>query len=353
MRQPFASARRRAAQLLAATILILPGVALAQTLRREPIRIAYEASPGCPDAETFAARVIARSSRVRLAEHGEAARTFAVTLVEGTPATGELNVVDGENVESARRVTAETCADVAEAMSLIVALAANPTRREEAAAEPPRPPPPPRKETPHRRRHAARRPPRPAAKAVPPHPAVAPEPEPPPTSLLYAGADLALAGGVTPEALAGASPYFGWQSLEDGPISPEFRLSALRSRATLAASPAATASFVWTVGRLDGCPFALTRGPFRLTTCVRIEAGAMRVDTTAIRDPRGGLTGWFAAGPLVRAQQRVKGSLFADAELGALVRATQERYVVLPTSTFYTVPLVGLCAGVGMGALFP
>src|SRR5579872_2571850 len=125
MRQPFASAHRRGVQLLAGAALVvaLPGVAFAQTLQREPIRIAYEASPGCPDAETFAARVIARSSRLRLAERGEPARTFAVTLVEGTPSTGELNVVDGENVESARRITSETCADVAEAMSLIVALA--------------------------------------------------------------------------------------------------------------------------------------------------------------------------------------------------------------------------------------
>ncbi|MGH7435984.1 MAG: hypothetical protein ACRENE_09945 [Polyangiaceae bacterium] len=349
---------RAATPALAALVLALPARARAQDIQREPIRIAYEATAGCPDAQSFAARVIARSSHVRLAERGELARTFAVTLVEGTPSTGELTIVDGENFESPRKISAETCADVGEAMSLIVALAANPSRKV-PVADPAPPPKPPRRPPPHRpprRRRPPKRPrrsvPAPASPAV-----VAPaEPRPwspPPTSLVYAGADLALAGGVTPEVLAGGSPYFGWQSLDDGPISPEFRVSALRTRATIAAGAGVTASFSWTVGRLDGCPFALSRPALRLTACARIEAGAVHVDTTGVPQPRASLTGWFAAGPLVRAQQKVLGPLFVDAELGALFRATDDTYVILPRSTVYAVPIVGLCAGAGIGALFP
>jgi hypothetical protein len=326
----------------------MPGRGLAQDIQREPIRIAYDASPGCPDAVAFAARVKTRSSRVRFAEPGESARTFAVTLVDGSPATGELNIVDGGHVDSPRSVHAETCADAADAMALIVTLAANPIRKTVPV--------------PSTSMEDARERSRPLPRGSPPEAAprppevVRPEPRPeraPSPGVSYAGADFILTGGVTPDALVGGSPYFGWRARDEGPIAPEFRVAIVRSIGSVGATVGGTVSFEWTAGRLDGCPLAWRPLTLRLTACARIEAGAVRVDASGIQDPRAPVTGWFAAGPVVRAQRIVIDALFADVELGALVRATNDRFVVLPTSTVYEVPLVGFSAGAGLGALFP
>ncbi len=338
----------RAASVVAVGLAWMPGRSLAQDLQREPIRIAYEASPGCPDAAAFAARVQTRSSRVRFAEPGESARTFAVTLVDGSPATGELNVIDGDHVDSPRSVHAETCADAADAMALIVTLAANPLRKTGKVT--PASTEDAREGSGSLHRHRA-------SEAVLPPPEVA-RPEPrrertPSPGISYAGADFTLTGGVTPDALVGGSPYFGWRARDEGPIAPEFRVAIVRSIGSVGASAGGTVSFEWTAGRLDGCPLAWRPLTLRLTACARIEAGAVRVDASGIQDPRAPVTGWFAAGPVVRAQRIIVDALFADVELGALVRATNDRFVVLPTSTVYEVPLVGLSAGAGLGALFP
>jgi hypothetical protein len=320
----------------------------AQDIQREPIRIAYEASPGCPDADFFAARVISRSSAVRLAQPGEAARTFAVTLVDGAPATAELNIVDGEHVESARSVQAETCSDAAEAMALIVALAANPSRRTRVVAAPV-----PSLEIPEVRPHRAARRPR-----IPPplrRAAGNPEPKPerPPSSgVAYAGADLTVTSGVTPDALVSASPYFGWQGRADHFVAPEFRVAVVRSLSAVGVGPGEEASFVWTAGRLDGCPFAWRSTVSRVAACARIEVGALRVDTAGVEDPRTPVRGWFAAGPLVRAQRLLVDALFVDVEIAALIRATDDRFVIAPAGAVYDVPVVGVSAGIGLGALF-
>lgn len=331
-------------------------MAVAQEIQREPIRIAYDASAGCPDFEAFAARVKARSSRLRMAEPGEPARTFAVTLVDGNPATGELLIVDGDRVDSARSVQADTCAEAAEAMALIVGVAANPIRKAQtAAAAPPAPPPVRRAAPPHPRRpRVHRRPARPVEViAREETPDQAPAERPPPPGYAYAGADFALSTGVTPDALVGGAPYFGWQARDEGVLAPEFRLALLRSMSSVAAGPGQTATFEWTVGRLDGCPIAWRRRDLRVAACARIEAGAIHVDSTAVPEPRAPISGWFAAGPVVRAQRLLVDPLFADLEVAALVRATNDRFVVLPATTLYEVPLFGVSTGLGVGALFP
>ena len=113
------------------------------------------------------------------------------------------------------------------------------------------------------------------------------------------------------------------------------------------------ASFIWTAGRLDGCPIALRAAAFRFAPCARIEAGVIQVETTGVEAPRARLRGWFAAGPVVGGQWALVDSLFAEAELAALLRATEERFVVLPNSVVDEVPLVGLSAALGLGARFP
>ncbi len=331
----------RTALVVFTALTVAPRAGFAQEPATEAIRISYRASGACPDAPAFTARVRIRSTHLRLAQPGENARTFDISLDDGSPASGTVGVVDGEQREGVRRVRAETCEQVADAIALVVALAINPGGPSRSSAESaapdegprdvPSPTPPPRTEIAAQRRWSER---------------------PPAGSAIFAGADFGLAGGVTPQMLASVSPYVGWQSTAEGLVAPELRLALVRS---VSAAPVLNgeASFVWTAGRLDGCPVALRAAALRFAPCTRIEAGAIQVETTGVEAPRSRLRGWFAAGLVGGVQWAVVDSLFAEAEFAALLRATDDRFVVLPNSVVDQVPLVGLSAALGLGARFP
>jgi hypothetical protein len=273
---------------------------------------------------------------VRFAQPGETVRRFDVTLFDGAPASGEISVVDAEGPHGARRVRAATCAEVADAVALVVALAVNPETPAHHASAPVR---------------TGTRIPGASGPLPPQRTGIARVGVTPKTWRFFAGADLALNGGVTPDVLAAGSPYLGWQAT-DGILVPELRLSAIRSMSNEVVSNG-QASFAWTAGRLDGCPVAWQSAAWRVAPCVRIEAGAIQVETTGVPAPRTRLTGWFAAGALVRAEWDLADALFADTELAALVRAANDRFVVLPDTTLYQVRRIGLGAALGLGARFP
>lgn len=324
-----------AALLVIASSATTSPTCLAQEDDAEAIRLSYSASGQCPDEADFSARVRARTTRVRFAPPGETARRFDVTLLDGTPASGEISIVDAEGPHGARRVRATTCAEVADAIALVMALAVNPEASARPASVPVR--------TGTRMFGASSR--LPARRTTTAPAGVASK-----GGRVFAGADLALNGGVTPDLLAAESPYVGWQAT-DGTLAPELRLSAIRSMSNEVV-PNGQASFTWTAGRLDGCPVAWQAAALRVAPCVRMEAGAIQVEPTGVPAPRTRLAGWFAAGALVRGEWSLGDALFADAELAALVRATNDRFVVLPDTTLYQVRLIGLGAALGLGARF-
>ena len=116
----------RTALVVFVALTVAPGAGFAQEPATEAIRISYRASGACPDGPAFIARVRTRSTHLRLAQPSEIARTFDVSLDDGSPASGTVNVVDGEHPEGVRRLRAETCEEVADAVALVVALAINP-----------------------------------------------------------------------------------------------------------------------------------------------------------------------------------------------------------------------------------
>jgi hypothetical protein len=93
---------------------------------QEPFRLEYRAGSGCPDEASFLARVQERTERARRAGEGEQARTFRVELGDAPHPSGTATVVDGACTEGTRSVDAGTCDEVADALSLIVALALDP-----------------------------------------------------------------------------------------------------------------------------------------------------------------------------------------------------------------------------------
>ena len=115
------------------------GAAFAQEAE-QPIRVTYRASEGCPDEGSFFARVRARAVKARLAQSGpeaRRARAFDVEIDAGPPASGRVTVGDSDHPDGMRRVEAETCAEVADALALVIALAIEPRAPTQATALPP------------------------------------------------------------------------------------------------------------------------------------------------------------------------------------------------------------------------
>jgi hypothetical protein len=336
----------------------------------EPIRLDYHATPGCPDREAFEARVHARTTRARFVTGEGMTRTFVVGLQGGATPSGRFAVNRGPEIEGSREVRADTCADVADALSLFVALAvdpsalmgpapaasgsATPVASTSASAspapsaapsasaaitappDPPSPPPPLQIDTP----------PDPVAVDVPSTPAG------PPRHTFFLGADFAVATGVTPDALLGFSPVLGWRSSSRTVLAPEVRLGFLRAASgTIIASPG-EASFTWTVGRADGCLLSWPPGPARLQACARVEAGALDAAGTQIADAQSHTRGWFAAGPLARGEWELLAPLFLEVEVAAMVHVTADSFFFEPHTSIYQVPLLGVDASAGLGVHF-
>ena len=315
--------------------------ALAEPDREEPIRLTYQATSRCPDEADFVARIRARTTGARLAWPGEDARTFDVTMDAGPPATGSVTVVKADRSAGARRVQADTCADVADALALVIALSIDPGATPAPAAPPP------------------------AAAALPG--AIEPPPSLPVHAAdevqethspagsrgdVFAGADLAVTFGAAPSALVGGSPYVGWRANAAGVVDPSVRLALVRGASDTHPAPTGSADFIWTAARLDACPAEWAHGLVRLTTCARLEAGALAVAAGGVGAPETRVRPWFALGLLARAEWSFLRPMFLDAEIGALVRATNDRFYFLPDTTVYQVPAIGASGGVGLGVHF-
>src|SRR5262245_12764730 len=92
-------------------------------------RVEYSAERGCPDARAFSAGITGRSDRVRIGSGGETT-TFHVDLAHRDQRfVGQIRIAPPHAPERARAVDGESCAEVADALALIAALALDPEAR--------------------------------------------------------------------------------------------------------------------------------------------------------------------------------------------------------------------------------
>ncbi len=359
--------------LAALAVAVFPAVSSAAGDSSEPVRLDYHASAECPDEDEFIARLRARTSHVRPAWPGEAARTFAVVADAGPPPSGQLRVGDSADPGGVRVVRADSCSQVVDALALMVALAVDPSPSFAAPASPVEAAPAP---------STSVRPGAPApAPAHAPGPAPAPAPAPASESAsegssgsfpigpshgdlsprerasaqerVATGLDVVLSSGVAPRALVAASPFVGYAFRRGGWIDPSFRLGFLRAWSGLFdVASGGRAALTWTVGRADACPIALPGSWLHVTGCVRVEAGLLEAQGADIASSQVTSRAWLAAGPLLRAEVSLFGPLFADAEGSALFRVTEDRFYFRPNSTIYRIPLTGFGGGAGLGVRF-
>jgi hypothetical protein len=330
----------------------------------EPVRFDYRAAAGCLDEASFVASVRARTTRARLAHEGERARTFRVRLEATTPASGSVTVIDGTRAEGTRTVGANTCADAADALSLIVALAidpramttpmasASPSSATTAAVASSSEPPPLAPPTPA--------PPAPVPSSRPYEPekareTTATEARPSPLERhFFGGVDLAAATGVAPTTLVGGAPYVAWRHTGASPVGLSVRAAFLRIGSGDIHPPGGTgtADLTWTTGRVDGCGLLRPDRALRFGGCGRVEAGVLSGSGHAIAGATAGSSLWIAGGALARIEWTILGALLLDVEAGPTARVNAERVYFLPSTTVYQVPFVGFDAEGGLGVHF-
>ena len=307
----------------------------------EPIRLTYEATAGCPTDADFVTRIRARTARARVAWPGEPARTFDVRIDAGPPASGRVTILDADIPIGTRYVEADACADVADALALVIALSIAPHASPPTAPAPhPTPASPPAPVAPT-----------PSAEAA----EDAPSRQSEPTNRsggLFAGADLAVTYGVAPSTLFAASPYVGWRSGADGILDPAIRLALVHATYGGQPAPTGSADFAWTAGRLDLCPARWTWSSLALTACARVEGGVLTLTPHDVGLPERAVRPWFAAGLVARAEWWILRPLFLDVDVDVLLHATDDRFYFVPDTTLYRVPVVGASGGLGLGAHF-
>lgn len=226
----------------------------------EPVRIEYSAPSGCPDHTVFEERVRDRSAALALAEDGELAWLFTVTLVnEPGGALGRLEFMDEEGTRVSRTVAGETCDEVVSSLALITALALDarqePARRELPRRPPPSPPPEKAVES-----------------AEEASPNLSSTERPKPRAFGTGGIGGGYVGWAGPSGALALDAFFDWAFAERG---PKLRLSAWHWRAT-GSSDGREAAFLGWGGRIEACPLSLSLGRAFLEPCAGSNLGLFR-----------------------------------------------------------------------------
>ena len=261
----------------------------------QAFRLEYWASGRCPDALEFARQIQTRAPRLRPAVADEPALGFYVEIAEREgSATGRLTARSADGREVAREVRGPTCDDVATALALIAALAADPNQAVDAPA-----------------REPTRRPKRkPRSKPPAEDEEREPEPEADPSGDLpdsvrrwtfAVGGGLAFDSSIAPSPGYGLNIAFDAEGRRGSPWRPLFSLAALRAAAANTETTGGSASFTWLAFRASACPLRVPEDtPLFVRPCAFVDAGVLGAELTASSGSRDQSQSWLAAGGFLR-----------------------------------------------------
>jgi hypothetical protein len=262
----------------------------------EPIRITYDAPAECPAESDAIARLNERAPVTRVASGP--VRTFALAITRDAEGFhGELAVHRGDDAPAVRDVTAASCDDAVTALVLVAALAIEERTPAPAIVAPPPPPAPVHTATPWR---------------------------------FAAGAGVALYTGMTPSARLGVPLYL------------DARRGHLELRATFDTTTSddlQTASFRWTEGRVEGCPYAWTLGRIDLAPCAGVQIGALTGTGMMLTQASSTTRPWLAPEAAGRIGVRL-GRFELEAEGTAALPLVRDLYYIGPMTTVHQVPVL-------------
>jgi hypothetical protein len=322
------------AAALAVATLFAFGQGRAQAGDPPRVDLTWTADPSCPRGDAVVAEV------ERLAR-GAPPRELLVARAEVEHDVSwrvRLETRSGGSVGK-RQIEAESCAQLADATALILALMIDP-----AAGSDPRPPDSPQAPPVFEREKAA--PPAPAFAPPAPSPS-----RPSPRSVLGAVTVSALGDVGT---LPGAAPGLG---LSAGLLVSSYRvmgnLAYFPSQtASLAARPSAGGDFTLAGGALVACRTLLTLGPARGALCAGAELDALLAKGFGVRSPRDGSTRWgaFLFGALVDLD--IASPVSAELRIGGAVPFGRPPFSFDDLGTVYRPAAVALRLALGLSAHF-
>ena len=307
-----------------------------------PVRVRFEAAPGCPSEATFWREVRARSDRIRAAPDDPAASSFEVVLAMGDQAyRGTLTVRRSNAGTTQRELTDANCSELVSALALIAALTVDPEASTRAGPLPeatdpglPQAPPVPHASTP--------------AGPTSPNMSSA-RPPPGPRWSVAVGSVLEGTAWLAPEPMLGGR-WFAELARHDGAA---FRTSFARS-----SQSDERAELVWATARLEACPLRLG-GYVGLRPCAALDAGLL-LGTGASSTTTEGLSAWkrwFSANLLARVYVPLLGPLELQADSGLSFPLIRDQFVVESEDlerdrTIHDVPALGAFVALGLGLRF-
>jgi hypothetical protein len=316
------------------------------------VAIWYRTSAECPDASTFIGLLAARHVSAKIARAGDPI-DFVVTLGPGEHgATGLLERQSAERTALVRQVDDAKCADVANALALGLALAAEGRAETPAENAPPQTPKVAENEPiPAREKTPA------VGVVEPPHDANPTRDTPPPSSTRpderrthtwRIGLSGTVTTGIAPNALPGAM-----LSIDAG------HLTTFGTSARLSAAGASTSSTFddqsfrtsFAFGRIEGCPAAIGDA-VRITACAGWDLGAVFASGSGPK-PRSDAAWWSAIVLLGRATFRVAGPVAVDVQAGEFVPLTRYDVGDVGGKAPYRMASLGFQGAAGISVALP
>lgn len=338
-------------------ILFVRGGAAAEHV--EAIHLDFQAqAPGCPDGATFLRNLDTQETRVRLAEAGEASRTFHVHITSDDSGHfhGEFSVqfIDATAGSAARSISGSTCTEVFEALvvfaSLSLAAEALPAPLPVPANSAPPQPARPAKKLPSKRARPK------GPSLVPAEPRVTAPPLPPPHWYGAAGAQFGAmnAGLASPLPMIALFGHLGLRRERSGlALDPMARLSLSYFGGETPRTRDGSASLHWAALRVDPCPLDFRPvAAVSLRPCFTATAGLFWIAGKNVDYPISRRLFWSTLGGLVRLEWSLgrRLSLEADASLDAPI--WRDRFHFEPAIPVYRVPATLASARLGLGFSF-
>jgi hypothetical protein len=298
----------------------------------------YWADGRCPDAVEFAHQIQTRAPRLRLAEADEPALGFYAELVERAgAATGRLTARSPDGREVVREVRGPTCEDVAIALALIAALAADPNQ--------------PVEDAPHRA--ATPRPSRPP----PEHPEVpefAPPPDPTYRWTFGIGGGIGFDSTVAPSPGYGLSIAFDAEGYPGSAWRPLFALSLLRAVASNSGTKGGDASFDWVAFRLAACPARWPEEtPLFVRPCGFLDAGLLGGEVHRDSASQAQTHTWMALGGFLRTEALVGEVVSFQLDGGVTVPLIHSSFSAGDEQPIaFEVPAAGILGRIGLSYRF-
>lgn len=347
-------------------------VALAATVARAEERetrvFSLQASPNaeCPAIGSFSRRVLARTSRARLATSESADVAFVLSVErDAEGASGTLDVTEG-GARSVRNVRGASCEEVVDALALIAAVTLDPNASTRPIASEAVPPPSTAPE-PARAEPARALPPLPPRTAPPANRSERAELAP--SWRFGGGVRGSLAQGLAPDPVFALGAFLSARLPRDGSTFEPLLLAGVwlaRSgeydATTSGGEDLGTAQFRWLAGDIVGCPLRVpASGEFALRPCVGLEAGRLTGKGRAARNSAEESATWLAMTGSARLAWTLFDRLEIDLTTGGFLSLVRDDFFFEPAPgsantegvVVHEIPAAGVRGSIGLGAVFP